>query len=51
MSLIHTAIANGLEPFQYYTQLLKQVPYCKTVDDYEKLMPWYIKQQTLEKSA
>jgi hypothetical protein len=51
MSLIHTAIANGLEPFQYYTQLLKQVPYCKTVDDYAKLMPWYIKQQTLEKSA
>jgi len=51
MSLIHTAIANGLEPFQYYTQLLKQVPYCKTVDDYEKLMPWYIKEQILDQSA
>ena len=51
MSLIHTAIANGLEPFQYYTQLLKQVTYCKTANDYEKRMPWYIKQQTLEKSA
>ena len=38
ISLIHTAIANGLEPF------LKQVPYCKTVDDYGKLMLWYIKQ-------
>ena len=51
MSLIQTAIANGLEPFQYYTQLLKQVPYCKTVDDYEKLMPWYIKEQILDQSA
>jgi transposase len=43
MSLIRTALANHLDPYQYYNKLLKQVPHCKTVDDYEDLLPWNLK--------
>ncbi len=38
-SLIRTAIANKLEPYQYYVHILKEIPHCKTVEDYEKLLP------------
>ena len=43
MSLIRTAIHHGLDAYQYYVALLKQVPYCKTVEDYQALLPWNIK--------
>ncbi|NBX75207.1 MAG: IS66 family transposase [Proteobacteria bacterium] len=42
MSLIRTALHHGLKPYEYYVALLKQLPYCKTVEDYEKLLPWNI---------
>jgi len=34
---------NGLDPYHYYVKLLKSLPHCKTVEDYEKLSPWNIK--------
>ena len=41
-SFIRTAKAHGLDPYHYYVAVLKQLPHCQTVDDYEKLLPWNI---------
>lgn len=38
-SIVITAKANGLEPFAYLNNLFEKLPYAKTVDDYEKLLP------------
>lgn len=40
---IRTAKLHGLDPYHYYVTLLKNIPYCNTVDDYEKLLPWNIR--------
>ena len=48
-SLIRTALLHGLNPFEYYVALLKQIPYCKTVEDYEKLLPLNIVKSSTEK--
>lgn len=40
MSLIQTAIQHDLEPYEYYVKLLKKIPHCNSVEDYEQLMPW-----------
>jgi len=42
-SLIRTALVHNLNPYQYYVEILKQIPHCKTVEDCEKLLPWNIK--------
>lgn len=39
-SLIETAKANGLEPYKYFKEMLKELPYAETVEDLEKLLPW-----------
>ena len=41
-SLIRTAKAHGLDPFRYYQAILTRVPHCRSVDDYEALLPWRI---------
>jgi transposase len=41
-SLILTAKRHGLNPFAYYEAVLKQIPLCKTIQDYEALLPWNI---------
>lgn len=43
LSLIRTALLNHLNPYDYYVAILKRIPYCKTVEDYEALLPWHIK--------
>jgi transposase len=40
-SIIETAKANGLTPFDYIKQLLEELP--KQPDDLQYLMPWNIK--------
>lgn len=40
MSFIRTAKLHGHDPYHYYVKLLKGIPHCKTVEDYEKLLPW-----------
>ena len=40
--LIRTAKLHKLDPYHYYVMLLKNIPLCSTVDDYEKLLPWNI---------
>lgn len=42
MSFIRTALLYELDPQIYIETLLKRIPYCRTVEDYEKLLPWNI---------
>lgn len=44
-SFIQTAKHHGLDPYHYYVKILKNIPYCKTAEDYEKLLPWNIMQE------
>lgn len=41
-SFIRTAKKHGLDPYYYYIKLLKDLPHCKNVEEYEKLLPWNI---------
>lgn len=38
-SLIETAKANDLEPFDYLSKMLDKLPHAQTVEDYERLLP------------
>jgi transposase len=40
--LIRTAKLHNLDPYHYYVMLLKNIPHCQNVEDYEKLLPWNI---------
>ncbi len=42
-SLIESAKANNLEPYEYLHKMLKRIPYAETVEDFEALLPWNIK--------
>ena len=46
-SQIETAKANGLEPFAYLRHLFTELPTAKTVDNYEKLLPWNVDRAAL----
>ena len=38
-SLIETAKANEIGPFDYFNKILDKLPFAKTADDYEQLLP------------
>jgi len=42
-SIIETAKAHDLSPQDYLTHIFKELPLVKTIDDYEKLLPWNYK--------
>jgi transposase len=42
-SLVETSKANGVEPHAYLTHLFTLLPYAKTVEDFEALLPWNAK--------
>ncbi len=42
-SLIQTALLHQLDPYEYYAAILKRIPHCQKVADYEALLPWNIK--------
>ncbi len=42
-SLVETAKANGLEPYDYLCKVIRQLPYAETVEDMEALLPWNMK--------
>lgn len=44
-SLIETAKANGIEPYDYLRHIFKHLPYAKTAEDIEALLPWRVKGQ------
>ena len=39
-SLIQTAKANGLNPYEYLKQIFKELPNANSVEDIEQLLPW-----------
>lgn len=47
-SIIETAKANGLEPYQYLRHLFTELPKAKSDAEVEKLLPWQIDPLTLE---
>ena len=42
-SLIETAKLNQLEPYAYMKIVFEKLPYCESVEDYEKLLPFNFK--------
>jgi transposase len=42
-SIIETAKAHGLNPEKYLTYIYRQLPNANTVEEVEKLLPWYFK--------
>jgi transposase len=42
-SLVETAKANGLEPYQYLRRVFTVLPQAETVEDIESLLPWAVK--------
>ena len=51
MSLVFTAIAHGLDPYHYYVYIMERAPLCKTVEDYEALLPWRCKAEIKNDSS
>lgn len=43
-SLILTAKNHELDPMAYYTRILKEIPLCQTLQDFEALLPWNLKE-------
>ncbi len=41
-SLIETAKACGIEPYDYLREIFLRLPVAKTADDYEALLPWRV---------
>lgn len=41
-SIVRTAILHDLDPYQYLVTIFEQLPYCETLEDYERLLPWNI---------
>ena len=41
-SLVRTALANKLDPYCYYVDILKKIPHCEAAEDYEALLPWSV---------
>lgn len=42
-SLVESAKANGLEPYQYLRRVFTALPQAETVEDIENLLPWALK--------
>jgi len=49
-SLVSSAQANGMEPLEYLSHLYTQLPAATTVEQFEALLPWNVK-ETLKQSA
>jgi hypothetical protein len=42
-SIVETAKANGVEPYANLLLLFAHLPYAKTVEDFETLLPWNVR--------
>lgn len=47
-SIIETAKANSLEPFNYLSHVFKMLPAAKNLEEIEALLPWNVEKQGLE---
>jgi transposase len=50
-SLIETAKANGLEPYHWLRQVLRELPAARTVEAIEALLPWNVKAKQVATQA
>ena len=50
-SLVQTCVANRIDSYRYLVDLFTALPYAKTVDDYEALLPWNLGKPEREASA
>jgi transposase len=41
-SLVETAKANNIEPHAYLSLLFARLPHAKSVEDFERLLPWNV---------
>ena len=41
-SIIRIAKLHDPNPYRYYVQIMEKIPYCETVEDFEKRLPWHI---------
>ena len=46
-SIIETCKYHKIEPYEYLRYVLNELPRCKTIDDYEKLLPYKIEKSLL----
>jgi transposase len=49
-SLIQTCVANRIDIYPYLVDLFRVLPYAKTVEDYEALLPWKLGKPVPEKN-
>ena len=50
-SLLRTAKQHGHEPYRYVLHILREVPHCRSVEDFEALLPWRLSVDVLERKA
>jgi transposase len=41
-TMVRSALANKLDPYQYMVIVLERLPYARTEDDFQELMPWSV---------
>jgi len=42
-TMVRSALANKLDPYQYLVTVLKKLPHAQTETDFQELMPWNVK--------
>ena len=42
MTVHHDDNTHKLDPFQYYVAIMKKIPLCNTLEDFEAFLPWNI---------
>ena len=50
-ALVETCKANGVDAYRYLTELFKALPYARSADDYEALLPWKLGQRNGDTTA
>jgi transposase len=49
-SLVESCKANGINPDEYYREILAKLPYADTVEKLEDLLPWKVKERLSQKT-
>jgi hypothetical protein len=47
-TMVRSALANKLDPYQYLVHVLQKLPYAKSGENFDDLMPWHVKAQSNE---
>ena len=50
-SLVEMCKTNGVDAYRYLTELFKALPYARSADNYEALLPWKLGQRTENTAA